>query len=410
MDFLLSYLRAGFTRLMVPATWLPVASTARVGRVVVLSLCAALILPLVACDSAVTDDLVESNPDECLPGACEDDDDDPVGGDAGAVAFEGFTLSPEEGAFWEFAWEFSSWAGASGGSTSRGEFLITLGEPAVIAGRTAFPLEVCGDRAPDRWTHVAFEENQILGSENGSSFKVLFDGKRGAWAGSGFFRDMDPDVLVTAVESRIDNDFMQADAIRIGASTNSSQCEIIAGVRICGGESESSTHYEYWQPGVGPVGMRTRSAVGFFGSSMEIGLVDHSMTPVQRTDSVAAPGLDMYSRDVNLVDGPGLQFFAYATEDLYYVGITVQPPSPYTALAVEPDTSLAVAGMPIPLQDPDIGYTRIPGTWTFTFDVRVPDCPQPRQHTIAVSREVTGGGRSRSSKQGGRLVGPLEAL
>lgn len=359
---------------------------------------ALLVLTLVAllgCDSGGSEDFATSDPDPCQTAPCDDDADDENDGDdtSDSVAFEGFTLHPQEGAFWEYGWERTRWSGPSGGSSTGGTYLITLGPPVSLNGHTAFPVDVCGDEPPDRWTHLAFEDHRILGSEDGAPFEVLFDGQRGAWAGTGFFRDMKPDVLVTAATGRIENDFIETEAVRIGESGSSSQCEIIAGIRICGSdESESYTHFEYWQSGVGPVGLHHRSAVGFYGSQTQVGLIDHSMTAVPQTDTLAAPGVFVNALDVTLVNGPGVQFFAWADQDATFRAVTIAPPSPYEPFVVTTDTTEVPARTQVALQEAGVGYVRINGTWRMTVDLVAEDaCPEPASYTVVASVEVDGG-------------------
>lgn len=379
-------------------------------------LLAGLTLGLLGCDSTASEGVVDAgSPAVCDTEPCDDDtgdddtdDDGPDDTDPDAVAFEGFTLEPEEGAFWEYAWERTSWSGPSGGSSDRGEFRVTLDEKTTIDGRTVFTVDVCGERAPERWNYLAFEDDRILGSEDGATFRTLFDGKRSTWAGSGFFADMSSDVLVTGVESRIENDFLQSEAVRVGVSSNSAQCEIIAGIRVCGSdESESFTHYEYWKPRVGPVGLYTRSAVGFYGSMVEVGLIDYSMTPVTRIDTAAAPEVNVYARDVQLVNGPGVQFFARADQALTYQEVIVVPPAPYEDFSVAVDTSLVQAGVPVPLQDDDVGYVRVNGTWTFIVVVLVDGCPLPRLYSVETTVSVEGGVSSSAAKRDRSLVRPV---
>jgi len=292
-----------------------------------------------------------------------------------SVAFEGFTLDPEEGAYWEYTWTTTSWAGPAGGSSRSGRMCLVLGAPVSTNGHTAFPLEVSGGLDLP-WTHFAFEANQIRGSKNGADFRTLFEGRKGKWAGGGLFRSFKDDVLVEGIPATNDfdgryyigRDWVDAGAIRVGQSMSSDQCEMIAGVRICGsGESETARHYEWWVPDVGPVGGIVKSAVGFYGSETEILLVDYDLAPAE-TD---APALEMTTsaREVQIQTGPGLQFFTMTDRAATYHRVIVNPPSPYEAFTVDLGDTPTAAGVQIGLQEPNIGYERVEGTWTFEIDM-----------------------------------------
>lgn len=323
---------------------------------------------LVACDGAGTaspldaqDDPTETPPTEPEPPE--------------SVAFEGFTLSPEEGAYWEYTWTTTSWAGPSGGSSRSGYMCIVLGSPVSTNGLTAFPLEVSG--GPDfSWTHFAFEPNRIQGSKNGTDFQTLFEGRKGKWAGGGLFRSFKDDVLIEGIPATNDfdgryyigSDWVDAGAIRVGQSMSSSQCEMINGIRICGSdESETARHYEWWAPAIGPVGGTVKSAVGFYGSETEILLADYALAPAE-TD-VPAPEMTTSVREVQLQTGPGLQFFTMTDRAATYHRVTVTPPSPYEAFTVDLGDAPVDAGVQIGLQEPNIGYQRVEGTWSFEIEM-----------------------------------------
>lgn len=323
---------------------------------------------LVACDGAGTastldaeDDLTETPPTD--PESPE------------SVAFEGFTLDPEEGAYWEYAWTRTSWAGPSGGSSRSGRTCVVLGAPVSTNGLTAFPLEV-SDGLDVPWTHFAFDPDRIRGSKNGVDFQTLFEGRKGKWAGGGLFRAFADDVLIEGVpttqdfdgEYYIGSDWVDAGAIRVGQSMSSSQCEVIEGVRICGsGESETARHYEWWVPEIGPVGGAMKSAVGFYGSETEILLADHALAPAE-TDA-PAPEMTTSAREVQLQLGPGLQFFTRTDRAATVRRVVVNPPSPYEAFTVDLGDTPVAAGAQIGLQEPNIGYQRVEGTWSFEIDM-----------------------------------------
>ena len=67
---------------------------------------------------------------------------------AGPPEIEGFDLSLSTGDFWEFYWISASTfvaQGSSSGSTSNGNFRITLGSQTTIDARPAFQLEITGE-------------------------------------------------------------------------------------------------------------------------------------------------------------------------------------------------------------------------------------------------------------------------
>ena len=138
-------------------------------------------------------------------------------------------------------------------------------------------MEVTGDPgtfAPP-WRYLALENSRILGSRNGSSLVVLFDGQTGAWAGSGFFETrFDPGELSTARPGTIADDeeiagwagVVAGPAIVVGRAASQSECEIIEGRRICPRqESYSFAEREWYRAGVGAVGYHFKSSSSYSG-------------------------------------------------------------------------------------------------------------------------------------------------
>ncbi len=195
------------------------------------------------------------------------DGDGGTGGNGGTTPpeFSGFDFTLSEGDFWEYKWDYykNSWAQGSSGSTTRdsGTFRVTLGSAKEIDGVTAYEVEVTGktgnsdeDFAP-RWKYLAVEDNQILGSEDGTTLTTLFDGQIGAWPGAGYFTSISSSALVTGNDGQIDNDYITESCIAVSQSDSESQCEYFPGIgNICGDSSYSWTENEYYKEGIGPIG------------------------------------------------------------------------------------------------------------------------------------------------------------
>ena len=194
-----------------------------------------------------------------------------------AAKFLGFDFEVTQGTFWEYRWPYTgrSCAQGSGCSTKEDEGLyrVTLGPPREIQGVTAYKVQLTGkhkvalpdvtrDFAP-RWEYLAVSDSRIHGSR-GAELKVIFDGQLGKWAGSGYFTDrFSAAELIEANPSSITQDAAIADwpgvgtgpAISIGRASSQSQCEIIAGIRICPREEAFNvSEREMYREGVGPAG------------------------------------------------------------------------------------------------------------------------------------------------------------
>ncbi len=226
-----------------------------------------------------------------------------------APEFEGFDFEVGEGTFWEYRWSSTSRSCAQGSGCSTkedsGVFWVTLGTPTEIQSVTAYQVTLTGNPgtfAPP-WRYIAVQDNRILGSRNGSSLAVLFDGQSGVWAGSGFFETrFDSDELSEAkAGSLTERDPIAGwpgvqfgPAVVVGRAGSQSQCEVIEGRRICPREEAYSfSEREYYRPGVGAVGYYYQlsasfSGGGFFSSSQfeeNVALVASSL----RGDSSSAP-------------------------------------------------------------------------------------------------------------------------
>ena len=209
--------------------------------------------------------------------------------------FKGFDLSLEEGTFWTYRWQYetSSCAQGSGCRTrdDEGVMTIQLGSAQEVAGARLYPLEVSGktrvtldnqfrDFAP-RWRYIGTNGDRITVSD-GVATKTLFDARTGAWAGSGFFTDrFAGDELVTARQATIAGAFRFASwpgfrdgpAAMVSRAAGQSQCELIAGLRICPREETfNATEREFYRAGIGPLAYTydfsaSFSGGGFFSSN-----------------------------------------------------------------------------------------------------------------------------------------------
>ena len=202
------------------------------------------------------------------PGTDPSDGGSPGGGDPGGTptgpAFEGFDLTLVKGDFWEYAWDRSYDSRSSTTNVTRrsGHLRLTLGTPETIGGRTAFPVLYEGavpylfkaDMEP-RYSHLAWDEGQFLGSDDGLTWTVLFDADAGYWAGGGLFATFPDDVLLTASSSSFSNDYAAA-ASSVGAGVGGSRdrCETIGGYVFCGDDSYNERENEHYVRGVGCVG------------------------------------------------------------------------------------------------------------------------------------------------------------
>jgi hypothetical protein len=134
---------------------------------------------------------------------------------------------------------------------------------------------------------MAVADNQILVSEDGAGFVILFDAKFGAWPGSGFFTRFPSEKLFEANPGTIRNNYLDDSALVVSQSVSTSNCEYFTGVgTICGGDAdENLTVREYYKESIGPVGYYKYSAYsalsGFDGwsssSKVEVGLVACSL-------------------------------------------------------------------------------------------------------------------------------------
>ena len=180
--------------------------------------------------------------------------------------YAGFNLAFSEGVFWDFQWDYDHNYWSSFGSDREkdsGTFRVRLGSPILIGGIAAYEVQVTGKSKASstelgpRWKYLASANNQILGSTDGAALVILFDGQTGKWPGSGLFATYPSNKLLVAQASQISNNYINEPAIAVGQSSSSSQCEYFPGVgTICGGDySTSDIETEYYEGGIGPVGL-----------------------------------------------------------------------------------------------------------------------------------------------------------
>ena len=215
-------------------------------------------------------------------------------------AFGGFDLALQDGTWWEYGFtrseqSFSQGSGSSGSDTT-GRFRISLGTERVVGGVTVHEVNkvsIAGDMPEfevTRWRYLGVRGGDLVGSVDGSNLETILGAVDGVQAGGGFFSVFAADELLTVSAGNLVNDFVQADAIVLGARFEEGRCEYFESVgNICTGERDVfSDSLDYFQPGVGPLGhtytFRFEDCGGGFcsGSSdqISIGLVDYSLEGV----------------------------------------------------------------------------------------------------------------------------------
>ncbi|MDP6823104.1 MAG: hypothetical protein QF554_07400 [Dehalococcoidia bacterium] len=201
--------------------------------------------------------------------------------------FSGYSLDLSEGDFWEYRWSYVDGACIRFSCSSDkddGVFQVTLGGQREIEGVPVYALQVTGKSAVDisgenrefapRWDYLGVDGDRLVVS-NGSRLTTLFDAGTGKWAGSGYFTTrFNEKELVSAGTSSLSSGLEIAGWPGVapgawqyvGRSDSQSQCEIIAGERICPNEDTFSyTENEYYRAGIGPVAYQFRNSVSFDG-------------------------------------------------------------------------------------------------------------------------------------------------
>ncbi len=222
-----------------------------------------------------------------------DDDSDNDNGDTPGVDL-GLKLG--EGDFWEYYWfnETSTFAQGSGttSSTDFGIFEVTLDAPAPRGkgAQEVFPLVIDGDPGPyrPRWTHVKLDaDGSLMGSTNGTDFKVIFDITTGEWNGGGFFHDFENDP-VAIDQAMLEGEYNRVSALRLGYGDSSGGCETILGVTLCDDTSTTFSFYEYHKQGIGPVGFRQDTTYSSSGGNFFTSTTIRNTVELIETSEIAA--------------------------------------------------------------------------------------------------------------------------
>jgi N-acetylneuraminic acid mutarotase len=188
------------------------------------------------------------------------------GGGTPTVAFQGFDFDLSPGTYWEYGWsyEYNSLVQGSGGTKKQdaGKVRVTLGNPVVIQGISAFPVTATGDLtdvdnhsyAP-RWKYLAVNDHRILGSTDGITLQTIFDAKTGQWKGGGFFAQFGSSIDVKGANGSINNDFTSTSAVVASRSEGQDFCDYIGGVYVCSNDQAYTiSESEYLKGGIGPLG------------------------------------------------------------------------------------------------------------------------------------------------------------
>jgi hypothetical protein len=122
--------------------------------------------------------------------------------------------------------------------------------------------------------------------------------------------------------------------------------------------------------------------------------------PTVDEPAVPAPVLTMSSVEVQLNNGDtGLQFFVRGDQDLSYRKVTIVPPPPFDDFVFNLGDTFVIAEESVALQDANSAYTKVNGTWTFTFDVTSGSGQDTKGHTIEMTLNVGGAQSAPLSKE-----------
>lgn len=197
--------------------------------------------------------------------------------------YAGFDFSLKTGDFWEYGWrEYGSSYAMSDTSSydTQGEFRITLGDPVLIEGVEAFPMELSGQTrnyVRGRWQYIAVADNKVYVSADGASLKEVFDAQDGTLLGNGFFSELGSNTLYAIESGTISNDFIQGPAYAVSQSFSDGQCEYFpeVGQTICGSDMQTTyKEKEYFLGGVGPLGYYYYNAYSSCGGGFCSGSTD----------------------------------------------------------------------------------------------------------------------------------------
>ncbi len=240
-----------------------------------------------------------SNPPADDPPADDPPADDPPADDPPPVSTPSLKLAV--GDFWEYGWDTLSSVSIPGGSSTTaraGRFRLTLDAAVNVAGRDGYTVRVSGeplDRVPQA---LATEDDLLLASYDGSTWATVFS-TDASWVGGGWFLNLPADFAVTAFDERISNDYLDRDALAVGASQSSNLCEVLYGLNFCTGAT-TYRESEYYDPAVGVIAYRyqydtlesglggaisnTRINVGLIASSLQGDTVNYALE-VEPNDS-----------------------------------------------------------------------------------------------------------------------------
>ncbi len=225
-----------------------------------------------------------------------DDDDDDTPKDP---QISGFDFKLETGTFWNFYWKTEDYSWVQGNDpntdTFIGDFKVELGVSVDIDGVNAFAVSVSGDSTDEDfdfapiWTHLAVDGNQLLGSTDGLTLEIVFDGMTGKWMGGGFFTSFPDDTELTAKSGQISNEYIETPAYSVGRSDSQTGTVYIpeTGETIDTGDDDITyNENEYFKGGLGPVGYYyyysySSDGGGFytsFSTKRIVGLVETTLT------------------------------------------------------------------------------------------------------------------------------------
>ncbi len=231
-------------------------------------------------------------------------DPDPTPTPDPTPVISGFNFTLSEGDFWEYKWDSVKRITDASGTdidNDNGRLRLTLGTPTQINGINTYKLIVAGNSTQyssnflRAWKYLAINNNQLLGSKDGLTLEVLFDGMTGYWPGTGLFNSFSN--LVVATQSTIDNNYITSPAISISNSSSSNQCEYFPGYgTICTGDVDSTLREkEYYLPNIGPVGAY------YYSSTYYGGTYPQSFTTTRNVGLVATSFLgDVISDDLEI--------------------------------------------------------------------------------------------------------------
>ncbi len=196
---------------------------------------------------------------------------------------------------WTFAWthlDQSSTPDGNSSATYFGEFSLTLGNPSVLQGYLAYPVEISGELPQNiniEWQYLAqTDSGDLLGSFDGQSWVNIYRASGSDWSAGGFLYRFGGSI--NPVTQAFESDLNSYSAQVLGTGSSSSFCEIIAGVEVCGDEAGSLTVNEYYKPGVGPVALYFRRNVSDSGGGFFTSFTDTINLELVETNLAAADG------------------------------------------------------------------------------------------------------------------------